>query len=174
MPDILVFGITGFLVWLMGLSSWHKFRAPSFYGELIAGYFPGLAHVRVLVYALALFEGGIVLLLLLPATRAPALGACAGILLAYALLMLVQIVSGRRDQRCGCAGPASDVALDPLLILRNVLCAMLSLMAVQWVPGPLGPVLTGLLALSVAGFLIVMYLCCEQLISNAQRMSRGM
>lgn len=173
MPDVIAFGITGFLVWLLLLSAWHKLQQPAYYRELVAAYLDGLRVGRVLVPVLAALEGGLALLMLIPATRPLALAACAGLLLAYALLMLARLLAGRRDLRCGCAGPASDVTLSPALVLRNLVCVGLCLAAMPLVPGPLGLSLTAVAALSVSLFLVVLYLGCEQLIGNAQRLARG-
>lgn len=173
MPDVLSFGIAFFVAWLLGMSAWHKFRSPAFYRSLVSAYLGGLALPPSLVTALAAAEAALAVLLLLPASRALALSCAAGLLLAYALLMASKLLEGRRDLRCGCAGPAADVLLSPALVLRNLVCAGLCLAAIPLSPGPFGALVTLVAALFVAAFLSLMYLCCEQLISNAQRMARG-
>lgn len=173
MPDVVAYGIAFFLAWLLGVSAWHKFRSPAFYRSLVGVYLGGLPVPAGLVPALAGAETALALLLVLPATRALALACAAGLLLGYALLMANKLLEGRRDLRCGCAGPAADVLLSPALVLRNLVCAGLGLAAIPLVAGPFGFVVTLVAGLSVASFLTLMYLCCEQLIGNAQRMAKG-
>ncbi len=173
MLDVIAYGISGFALWLLGLSAWHKVHATAFFTELAVDYLGGTAVKPWQIRALALIELLVAALLLLPATRVLALGAAAAILLGYALLMLLRLLAGQRDMRCGCAGPASEVMLSPLLIVRNIVCALLCLGAVPLLVTPLGPVLTALLSFTVSLFLIALYICCEYLLSNAQQMARG-
>ncbi|MFV0275634.1 MAG: MauE/DoxX family redox-associated membrane protein [Parahaliea sp.] len=172
MPDVLSYGVALFAAWLFGLSAWHKWSDLSFYGALVANYL-GSPVPRSLVALLAAGEGALAVLLLLPATRALGLACAAGLLFAYALMMGSKLLQGRRDLRCGCAGPAAELTLSPALVLRNLICAALCLGAIAVVPAPLGMVSTLALALSVACFLVLLYLCCEQLLDNAQRLTGG-
>ncbi len=173
MPDVLAYGIAGFAAWLLGISAWHKLRFSSFFTELASTYLGGASVPSLLIRFLATVELVVAIALLIPSLRVLALGAAAGILLAYALLILSRILAGQRDMRCGCAGPASQLTLSPLLVVRNLLCGVLLLAAVPVLVTPLGPLLTFALAVSVSTFLVVLYLCCENLIANAQQMSKG-
>ena len=173
MLDMLAYGITLFAAWLLGVSAWHKFTNLGFYRSLVNAYLGGLPVPVSMVVLLAGAEALLAGLMLLPATRAPALAGAAGLLLAYALLMTSKLLQGRRDLRCGCAGPAADTQLSPVLVVRNALCIALCLVAIPSTPGPFGSVATLAAATTVGGFLTLLYLCSEQLISNAQRMTKG-
>jgi hypothetical protein len=173
MPDLLAYGISGFLAWLMALAAWHKLAQPVVYRGIMAGYVGGAAIPAPLVRLIAAVEALIALLLVLPATRAPALWMAAGLLLAYAGLMTVQLLQGRSDLRCGCAGPDAATTVSPALVARNLLCAALAVAALPVASTTPGGLHALAAALPVAGFLALTYLCCEQLISNAQRMAKG-
>ena len=75
------------------------------------------------------------------------------------------------DLECGCAGPASSLTVGPPLIIRNLVCVGLAVLAqasAGQLPGSLGG---ASLALVVAFFLITVYLCSDQMIANAQAMA---
>jgi hypothetical protein len=170
MPEIACLAAVLFFAWLFAVSAWHKLRHPQFYLQLLESWFGG-APGAVAVRALALLESGLVLALLVPGSRDLALLVVAGLLLAYAIGMAWQLLLDRKDLKCGCAGPASDTRISWALVGRNLLCAQLAVLAAS----PVGTVslglVNGLVALLVAGFLCLLYLCCEQLLSNSQRMS---
>lgn len=176
LPEVVAIALAGFVAWLFVVAGLHKLRYPAQFSELAAQYLP--APLRplwrdVLVYPVGVVEIVIALALLPPQTRAAAAIAAAALLAAYALMMAWQLVLGRRDLRCGCAGPASEVLVSPALVVRNLLIAGLALLLAL----PLEPMaLSGagiLLALCMAGFLVALYLGAEQLISNSQHMARS-
>lgn len=172
MPDLVGLGITGFLLWLFAVAGWRKLYAPAHYEDLMAGYLPSLSVGRAGVLAVALVELGIALALLVPAVHAAGLVASAAALSLYAGLMSWQLARGRRGLRCGCAGPASDIAVSPALVVRNLVCALLALLPLLPPVSVVAGMAAGIgLALHVALFLIIAYLCCEHLIGNAQRMA---
>jgi hypothetical protein len=129
--------------------------------------------VHRLLLPVAVLELTIALALLLPMTASAGLRAAAAVLALYAALMTWQLIRGRRELRCGCAGPASELAVSPALVGRNLVCAGLALLALaprtETVAGAAG---LGL-SLYVAVFLIILYLCSEQIVSNSQQMARG-
>lgn len=177
MPDLIAYGITGFLAWLLAHAGWLKLADIGSYRGLI-GHYLGLARVAPAVVVLvAGAELIIAAALLLPVSREPALAAAAGLLLAYALLMGVQLAQGQRDLRCGCAGPEADVTVSFSLVVRNLVCAVLALAAIPLaaipLPGTASLLVSALTSLCIAVFLVIFYRCCEQLIGNAQRMTRG-
>lgn len=173
LPEVIGLALAGFLGWLFVVAGLHKLRSPAQFSELAAQYLP--APLRsvwrdALVYPVGILEVGIALALLAPQTRGIAAVIAAALLVAYALMMAWQLALGRRDLRCGCAGPASDVLVSPALVLRNLLTAGAALLLLL----PLGPMAWSgagiLLTLCTAGFLIGLYLGAEQLISNSQQM----
>jgi len=173
LPEIVGLALAGFLAWLFVVAGLHKLRHPAQFSELAAQYLP--APLRplwrdALVYPVGMLEMGIALALLPPQTRGGAAVIAAALLAMYALMMAWQLALGRRDLRCGCAGPASDVLVSPALVVRNLLTAGVALLLLL----PLGPVAWSaagiLLTLCMAGFLVGLYLGAEQLISNSQQM----
>jgi len=173
MPEFLAHGITGFLAWLMALAAWHKFSDPFAYRTVVADYLGGAPVPAPVVSLVAAVEAAIALLLLVPATRQLALVAAAVLLLAYASLMALQVLQGRREMRCGCAGPDAQVTVSPVLVGRNLLCVTLALAALDSAPTTASAVSTLVVTPLVAAFLVLTYLCSEHLIDNAQRMAKG-
>jgi len=174
LPEIVAVAFTGFVVWLFVVAGLHKLRQPAQFSELVAQYLPAFLRPLwrdTLVYPVGTLEIAIAAALLPPQTRAFAAIAAAFVLAAYALMMAWQLILGRRDLRCGCAGPASDVLVSPALVVRNLLMAGLALLLAL----PAGPMaLSGagiLLALCMAVFMIGLYLGAEQLISNGQHLA---
>jgi hypothetical protein len=172
-PDLIGFGISGFLLWLFATAGLHKLRAPAHFSSVIAAYFPALPGVHRLPVPVAVLELAIALALLLPMTAGAGLLAAAAVLGLYAALMAWQLVRGRRELRCGCAGPASELAVSPALVGRNLVCAGFALLALApRTETAVGAAGLGL-SLYVAVFLIILYLCSEQIVSNSQQMARG-
>lgn len=170
MPELIVTGLAWFFAWLFAVAAMHKLRDNGYYRGLLASWFPGLPPGLPLAYLAACSELLVVIMLLLPATRSAGLLASAMLLLVYALAMGVQLAEGRRDLKCGCAGPASNATISPALLIRNVLCAALALLAVVSVQDAAVTAAGVVLSLALAAFLIAGYLTSEQLITNAQLM----
>ena len=93
------------------------------------------------------------------------------LLLTYAALIAVQLARGKTDVRCGCAGLDSTMTISKPIVLRNVICAVLAVLCLS----PSGAAPTSFagvgLSIYVALFLIILYLCSDQLANNAQRMA---
>lgn len=175
-PEVVAIGLAGFLAWLFAVSGFHKLRHPASFSELAAQYLPGSLR-RLwrdwLVYPIGAVELAIALALLLPQGRVAAATAAAALLAGYALLMASQLVQGRRDMRCGCAGPASEVRVSPALVVRNLLTAALAVpLLLPAAPMGFSPGAIAL-ALAMTGFLLALYLSAEQLIGNSQLMARS-
>jgi Methylamine utilisation protein MauE len=177
MPDLISSGVALFFAWLFALAGVHKLRSPAYYVDLLASYFPSLpASPAWLVAPVAALELAIAALLIFPQTLGLGLLGCAAVLCIYAIAMALQIWRGKSDMACGCAGPASNLSVSPALVIRNLLCATLALCSfalliqAQTASVEAGLVGYGLSAF-VAGFMIVLYLCSDQLIANAQQMA---
>ena len=173
-PELVANGIALFCLWLFAVAGWHKWQQPVFYADLLSAYFPqhpGQQHtVRPhAVRVLASTEMALALLILPTVTRGAALFTIAGLLLFYAAVMAWQLLQGRADIKCGCAGPASDTTISVATVWRNIGCAVLALLAIQPLPDLSGSFLSTTVGLLLALFLCLVYLCCEQLLSNAQR-----
>lgn len=171
MPDLIVMGIGWFLAWLFGTAAVHKLRNIGHYRRLMGKYLDGGPVAPVFVWLVAAVEMSLAIAVVLPQTQRIGLASTALLLIAYAGLMGLQLARGRADMKCGCAGPASDTTISPALVLRNLACAVLALVAMA----PNVSVDAGVagigLALFVASFAALAYLGSEQLIANAQQMA---
>ncbi|MGQ9425437.1 MauE/DoxX family redox-associated membrane protein [Gilvimarinus sp. F26214L] len=120
--------------------------------------------VKPVARVLPWLEMTLVVLLLVPATRAVAGTLAASLLVIYAIAMSISLMRGRSEIDCGCGG--SPQTLSGWLLLRNAVLAMgaLSLAvpssarALSLLDASLMVLLTAALALS--------YLMVEQLIRN--------
>ena len=171
LPDLIANGLAWFLAWLFARAAVHKLTAAGYYGPLIHRYLPAIPAGKAWVLLVAATEAGIALALLLPQSRAGALGAAAMLLLAYAALMAGQILSGRTDMACGCAGPDSSLGVSWALVVRNGICAALALLATTAANAATGGWAGIALSCFVAVFAALVYATCEQIISNAQWMA---
>lgn len=170
-PDLVATGVAWFLAWLLGSAAFHKARNIEQYQRLMGKYLNDSAVGSVFVWLVAAVELCMTLAMLLPQTRWAGLAAAALLLIAYAGMMGVQLAKGRADMKCGCAGPASDTTISPTLVLRNLACAALALVAMSpTISVDSSAAGTGL-ALFVATFAALTYLGSEQLIANAQQMA---
>lgn len=175
-PEVVAIGLAGFLAWLFAVSAFHKLRNAASFSELAAQYLPESFRGwwrDWLVYPIGVAELAIALALLLPQGRVVGAAAAAALLVGYGLLMAAQLVQGRRDLRCGCAGPASEVRVSPALVARNLLTAALAVpLLLPVTPMGISPGAIAL-ALGMTGFLLALYLSAEQLIGNSQLMARS-
>jgi hypothetical protein len=172
MPDLISSGLALFFAWLFAVAGVHKLRSPGYYVDLMSSYLPSTSSSSaLLIRFVAAIELSIAALLLLPQSRVVGLLGCALLLSIYAFVMVLQIRRGMSDMACGCAGPASTLTVSPALVVRNVLCAALALFAL----GGTATVAAGLtgygLSAFIASFMIILYLCSDQLIANAQQMA---
>lgn len=170
-PDLISNALALFLAWLFTTAAIHKWRAPDAYIEPMSVYLPGFSPGKSGVLFVAVLELVLALMILLPWCRDFGLAAAALLLAAYAAFMARQISQGRVDLKCGCAGSASRVMISPGLILRNMVCIALALFAL--IPSDaVAPGFSALgLTLCVVLFMIIVYLCSEQLIDNAQQLA---
>jgi hypothetical protein len=167
MPELVTSAISLFFAWLFAVSAWHKLRHPGYYRDLLRSWFVS-GPPWLQAWPLAVLELLIALSLLLPGSRSGALMLAALLLLLYAAGMAWQLLRGRSSLKCGCAGPAADSTISHALVWRNLVCAQLAVLAARPVSGELlrGPDIAA--AALCAAFMCLFYLCCEQLISNAQ------
>ncbi len=171
-PEAVGIGLAWFLAWLFAQAAWHKWGAVDFYLQLMRRYLGALPGGRLAVWLIGALEAATALSLLLPQTREYGLVTAAALLLAYAGLMALQLVRGRADMQCGCAGPDSQLGISWALVLRNGVCAALALLPLGISTGVLPQGWAGVgLAAFVAVFAMLVYLTAEQIISNAQWMA---
>lgn len=174
MPHVVTLGVVGFLAWLFASAGLHKLRAPRAYAGLLSRYLPGLPAVAPVALCLGALEVVVAVALLLPASRAVATLAAVCLLLAYAGGMVLQLLRGEGDMRCGCGGADSALLISPSLVLRNLICAGLGAAAF------LDPVRVDggwpgvVMALCIAIFLVLANLSAEQLIGNSQQLAEDL
>lgn len=117
--------------------------------------------------AIGLFEVLIGIAILLPATSVAGLLIAAALTAFYLLLFARQILQGKADMNCGCAGPGADLKVSPMLLTRNAVLVALCIFAIKFAPVAVGN--AWFLVLPLAGMLALIYLSCEQLIANQQK-----
>lgn len=133
------------LAMLWSAAAWHKLQDRAGFTRALAGYellSPPL--FRLAGQMLPLLEALLAVCLLVPASRAPAALASAILLVTYGAAMAVNLVRGKADIDCGCAGSEGQV-ISWWLVSRNALlcCASLALL-----PG------TDQGTLTISGFLV--------------------
>ena len=171
MPEAISNGIALFLAWLFAVAALHKLRSPEYFLRLVAAYLPGHTNSRLLVLLIGLVELSIAIVLFIPALQGAGFTAASAVLAGYAAMMGWQYSRGRADLECGCAGPASNLTVGPPLIIRNLVCVGLAVLAHASAGQLPGSLAGASLALVLAFFLITVYLCSDQMIANAQAMA---
>ena len=169
MPDVISQGLIGFYIWLFLLAAVHKLRAVTEYKLIMASYLKGEEYSGRWVLLIATVELLTALLLIFPQTKPMGLCLVAFILLGYGSLMALPVYRGKRDINCGCAGPASTITVGWPTLLRNLVCAAMALCLVFLpVISVQQGLLSALMSISTAVFIIVVYLSVEQVIQNQQ------
>jgi uncharacterized membrane protein YphA (DoxX/SURF4 family) len=152
-----------------------KLRAPEAFAAVIENYrvLPnGL--VPVTARALPVIELAAAIGLAFPATRSPASGVIALLLIAFALAMAINLGRGRRDIDCGCFIGLLRQKLSWPLVARNILLAMIAVaLAVGTVSARGLGALDGLTAVAGAGALLLIYVAYGRLFGLAPRIQKG-
>ncbi|NIB42610.1 hypothetical protein HBA55_23585 [Pseudomaricurvus alkylphenolicus] len=162
-----------FLLWLLVSSGSQKLQpAHGFYYEVVfQGY--GIHHpllARHLPKVLGLFEIVVGMAIAVPSLRVLGGSAAAALLSAYLVLIAWQLVNGKADMDCGCAGPEGEVKISPHLLVRNLVLVALALFSVM--AGSGSGVMPWVLSTLMAAVLVLVYLSSEQLIATAQRIGQ--
>jgi hypothetical protein len=89
----------------------------------------------------------------------------------YATAMAVQLILGHRQLKCGCAGPASNTQISTVLVGRNISLILLALVALTAGNSIDINSYNMLLVLCLSVFMVLLYLCAEQLIENSQQLA---
>ena len=115
----------------------------------------------------------IALLILLPMFSSIGLITAAGLLAFYLLIFARLLIQGRVDINCGCAGPGAEVKISPMLLLRNGMLIALCLFAANTVTAiTTVSAMSWFLILPLATVLGLLYLSCDQLIVNQQKIEK--
>lgn len=159
-----------FFLWLFLQAGLHKL-APSnqsYYRKLMADYGNGFKRFsEVISPALGMLECVIGLAFLFPPSRNWAAVAAMVLLLAYFCGLAWQLYQGKKDLDCGCAGPGVQLKVSPVLLLRNGLLILLCSVCLQ--VGTVFNIAAGLQIFAAAGMVILIYVCVEGLLANAQK-----
>jgi hypothetical protein len=161
------------LSYLLVAGAWQKFGDQGYFQQVISDYriLPA-SWSAYIARGLALLELGLGLVLLIPTGQQPALVAVALLLLAYTAAMAMNLVRGRRDLDCGCAGPGQRQTISGWLLARNLLLIALALGAIPLLhTAPLGW-LGWCLALLGAALTALLYHVFNQLTANNKLLRR--
>lgn len=161
-----------FLLWLFGTAALNKLKADNqlYYQTVLGGYGINNAQLaKLLPTTIGLLELALGLLIVIPATRGYAAIAGIALLAGYVTVFSIQLLQGKAGIDCGCAGPAGDIKLSGHLLVRNLL---LMALAISCLTPALGAGLGYWSLVSLSALLLVLlYLCTEQLIGNAQKLT---
>ena len=160
-----------FMLWLFVTAGIHKLNPTNdrYFADLLSEYgWHNQQFSLSIARIIGVTELAVGLGIIFPLSRMPAAIAASALLLAYTALMAVQLYQGRQDLDCGCAGPGRQLKISGYLLLRNILLAGFALFCVF--PGYQLPSDSWLLALALTATAILLYVCCEQLISNNQQL----
>ena len=168
--EIMAYALQLMVVGIFAQAGASKLRAENqgYYARAIEGY--GLtpsALTPVMPRLIGGFELLICLLILLPTTTKLGLISAACLFAVYLVAFAKQILQGKADMNCGCAGPGAEVKISPMLLVRNGMLVVLCLIAAQSAMVPLGA--EWFLALPTAAIFALIYLSSDQLIANQQK-----
>lgn len=169
-----------FLLWLLVSAGSHKLQpANSHYYEVVFtdyGIRP-LFLAQQLPRLVGLGEVILGMALVIPGVRE--WGAVGTVLLlgGYFLMLSWQVLQGKSEMDCGCAGPEGELKVGPALLLRNFVLFALAL-GLLWSVGGLSTVSTDwslsfwVLSLAMAAVAVLVYLSAEQLMATGQRIQQ--
>jgi len=149
----------------------HKLASPSMFVTTLQAYRllpPGIAVFAA--YVVIATEVGAALALLFNSAWGSAVSL--GLLTIYTLAIIVNLLRGRRDIDCGCAGPYLRQTLSPWLVVRNagfIAVSLLTLVDAE-TARPLG-FLDWFTALAAAGSFALIYFAANQITSVNARYS---
>jgi hypothetical protein len=165
--------LRGALALLLLWAGAHKLRAFGAFQATVADY--RLLPATLAAPAAALLvvvEVALGLALLAPALRMPAVAGTASLLALYTGAIAVNLLRGRRDIDCGCAGPALRQPLREWLLVRNGVLVVLALLAgLPVTPRPL-LWLDGVTVVGGVAVLAALYASIDRLAANAPALAR--
>ena len=123
--------------------------------------------VKLIPFILGGFEILAALAILIKQTSSIGLIAATALLTLYGLVFVKQLVQGKTDINCGCAGPGADVRISPMLLVRNATLVALCVYAIM--VGSSSLLENWFLVLPIAAVLSLIYLSSEQLMLNQQK-----
>ncbi|MFK7954913.1 MAG: MauE/DoxX family redox-associated membrane protein [Lysobacterales bacterium] len=168
---LIAFLLLGTIALLFTVSAFHKLSAPRHFLAVVADYqlVPPALH-RPLGVALVVGELSVVILALTGNSNY-ALKLASVLLAAYTLGIAINLLRGRRDIDCGCAGPAATQTLSEWLVVRNSILLLIALIA--QVPSMVRPFAAADWATLSVGLLAAsgLYVAANTLIANHLRLT---
>ncbi len=117
-------------------------------------------------------EAAVAVALVVPALRAAGLVTAAAVLLVYAAAIGVNLVRGRRDLDCGCAGPALRRPISEALVARNAVLAGAALAGLAPVHARPLLWLDGMTVAAATAALAALYGAVDRMTANAPGLAR--
>ena len=158
-----------FMLWLLMTAGTSKLKPENkrFYENLLSEY--GVSQrslTKGVVLLLGAMEVLLALAIFLPFSRYYAAFAVGLLLSFYLVVMAVKLYEGKVDMDCGCAGPGAEMKISPILLWRNALLVLATLVCLVPSVGQIQPLwfISSMLAL----FGIMLYSSIEKLIANKQ------
>jgi uncharacterized membrane protein YphA (DoxX/SURF4 family) len=169
---VIALGLVLLLGWVLLDAGLGKLRAPALTAAHIDDYrlLPEAAGAW-LARPLAVLEISLAVLLLVPFSRVSALVLAAILLAGYGLAITVNLLRGRRDIDCGCAGPGQSQRLSVALPVRNLLLVAAALVAALS-PGLPSHWSGWLFALFCGTVAALLYASVSGLLANQQQLER--
>lgn len=166
-----------FFVWLFVSSGIHKLKQRESLAHSLENAGIGIVrkiNVRWVIYTLAFFEQLAVVLLVLPASRAAALGLVCVLCGLYVAYILFMVIHDRTEIHCGCSGFSDELKISPSLLVRNMVLCVLAVIAFMNIHPAADANSLGawVLAVPVATVIVVFYLCADQMLVNRQKSPR--
>ncbi|MCX8071878.1 MAG: hypothetical protein N3C12_05435 [Candidatus Binatia bacterium] len=154
--------VLGVLLW--SSAAWHKLRAPKEFRNILALYrIPAAPLHGLLALGLIVTELSLALAFCFAGAFTLACAGSAALLLLYAGVLVREIVAGRTDHPCGCAGPRGAANISWALVWRNLVLAALFLVATGSAPARPWTWLDTFTVAAAALALVVLYLALEML-----------
>jgi hypothetical protein len=152
---------------LFAFAGGHKLRNLALFAEVFAAYRVSPdSWARRTAWLIPCVELAIVPALLWAPGRSWAVPAAAGLLIAYACALGLNLARGRRELDCGCGTVGNRRSIAPWMAWRNLLLALvLGIAALPWAARPLN----GSDILTVTGGLVamaVLYVAVDQLLGE--------
>jgi len=159
-----------FLLWLFVAAGSHKLQASNreYYEVVFTSYgvhLPILA--RGLPVVVGLVEVFVGMMLVVPALRQWGAIAATAILTAYFILVATQLLLGKDDMDCGCAGPEGETKISGHLLIRNLVLVAMAMLCLRTLE--LGGAVPWAFSALTALVWVLIYLSCGQLIATAQK-----
>ncbi|CUR45828.1 MAG: hypothetical protein JKY36_00520 [Erythrobacter sp.] len=169
-PIISIAGALALAV-ILASAALHKLQAPAWFERQLDAYqLLPTSLTTVTARALPVLEGALALGLLFQPSRVTSAVLAAGLLALYALAMITNLLRGRHDLDCGCAGPNSQQPLHPLLLIRNGLLIALAIPAGLPVAERTLGLFDGFVVLAAGAATLLIYAATDALLVNRPRL----